>query len=98
MAGTGFTNRKTSGCTGDTMNPEYVTKAELEAAILQIYSEIAEDRKRITVIEEFSRELYSILFVKFRSIRMDLETRLKSHVPYFFSSSKPKQSMEEVGA
>lgn len=96
MADSGNNDGKICSCTGDTMNPEYVTKAELEAAILQIYSEIAEDRKRITVIEEFSRELYSILFVKFRSIRMDLETRLKSHVPYFFSSSTPKQSMEEV--
>lgn len=77
---------------------EYITREELEAAILSLHAELADDRKRITVIEEFSRELYGLLFVKFRSIRMDLETKLKGHVPYFFSNSTTKQSMEEVNA
>lgn len=84
MAYTECIVRQACCSTGETMS-EYVTREELEAAVMQIHAEIAHDRKRITMIEEFTRELYSLLWVKYRSWRMELETRLQRHVPYFSS-------------
>lgn len=75
---------------------EYVTREELEAAVMQIHAEIAHDRKRITMIEEFSRELYSLLWVKYRSWRMELEAKLCKHLPYFYSTKLTDNNAGEV--
>lgn len=104
MASAGFTDRKASGCTGGTMN-HTVTREELdvallqvraehEAALLQIHAEIAEDRKRITIIEEFARELFRVLWMKFRGIRSELNETVRDNVPYFLSKSE-RSSMDE---
>lgn len=94
MASAGNYDRKASGCTGDTMSTEYVTREELEAALLQVHAELAEDRKRITMIEEFARELFSVLWVKLRGARFDLDEKVRKYVPYFYSKSE-KSSMDE---
>jgi hypothetical protein len=60
---------------------EYVTREELEAAVMQIHAEIAHDRKRITMIEEFSRELFSLLWVRFRNIRKELDDKVRGKFP-----------------
>jgi len=106
VANPGIDTQQARNGTGENMNytdirtTNYVTEeildAKLDAAILQIHEERADDRKRITVLEDFSREIYSILWVKFRSIRTELENQLKKHVPYFFSRSTAKQSMAEA--
>lgn len=57
--------------------PGNVTREEFEAALLRVHAELAEDRKRITMIEEFARELFSILWVKFRSIRTNLDEKVR---------------------
>lgn len=87
MADTERIVRQARSGTGETMS-EYVTReeldtaiaqlrGELEAAVMQIHAEIAHDRKRITMIEEFSQELFSLLWVKFRSIRMELDEKVR---------------------
>jgi hypothetical protein len=73
---------------GETITSEYITRDEFESFKLSFLSEIAEDRKRITMIEEFARELFSILWVKFRSIRSEFEDKLRQYVPYFDSKSE----------
>lgn len=93
VAGTGISYGKASGCTGGTMT-EYATREELEAAILSLHAEIADDRKRITIIEEFARELFRVLWMKFRGIRSELNETVRDNVPYFLSKSE-RSSMDE---
>ncbi len=67
---------------------EFVSRKEHEAAILQICREIADDRKRITLQEEnsarqdeFSKTLYSILWMRMKSTRMEFEAKLRKLLP-----------------
>lgn len=106
VASAGCIDREVCSSTGETMSgqdwdAQYQAdirqlREELEAALLQVHAEIAEDRKRITMIEEFSRELFSVLWVKFRGIRFELDEKVRRYVPYFYSNSTTKQSMVEA--
>lgn len=60
----------------------------LDAAVLQTCREIADDRKRITLQEEnsarqdeFSKTLYSILWMRMKSTRMEFEAKLRKLLP-----------------
>ena len=97
MADTECIVRQACSSTGETMT-DYATREELEAAVMQIHAEIAHDRKRITMIEEFTRELYSLLWVKYRSWRMELEAKLRNHLLYFYSTERTENNVEEVTA
>lgn len=73
--------------TGEGMS-EYVTREEFDEALLEVHREIAEDRKRMTMNDEFTVGLYYILWRKFRSIRAELEAKLLRYIPVQFSSSE----------
>lgn len=59
----------------------YVTREEFEEFKLQVLAESCDDRKRITVLEEFSKGLYNTLWLRFRNLRQELEDKVLSKVP-----------------
>lgn len=72
---------------------EFITREEfekaLDAAVLRICRETADDRKRITQQENFSTALYDLIWVEMRPSRMKIEAKLKKLLPgsYFNSRS-----------
>lgn len=76
-----------------TTSPDYITREELEAALLsmkaefetavfQVHSEIADDRKRLTTMEQFSNDLYHVLWSRFKGVRMEFDEKLRKYLSY----------------
>lgn len=94
-------------------SPEYVSREEfrnalektreefemaLDAAVLQTCREIADDRKRITVLESFAHGVFNVLFVKFRGVRDMLDVKVRQYLPVFELQNSTESLQEEISA
>ena len=84
------------------IEPEYITREEheraIDAAVLQICREIADDRKRITVLESFAHGVFNVLFVKFRGVRDILDVKVRQFLPGFDLQNSTESLQEGINS
>lgn len=82
------------------IEPDFISREEhekaLDAAVLQICREIADDRKRITVLESYAHGIFNVLFVKFRGIREMLDAKVRQFLPGFDLQNSTESLQEEI--